>query len=402
MPEQDAKIRTTTTFHVGLIGKTLNCQSAQASLSFPWRLGATNASLDRRQPPRSPSAEATVPRRLAVALRVKFRLPAAGDGHGLSAALPRIRAANAGKLLALWPGRPTGGQPAEDKAPLFLWENLAGSSTIHRAMKNCLFCPNPADSLEHVLPQWLFRCIAPGTDGKFPVRVARYVDGKGNLDERKHLSLGFKARIVCTACNNGWMSHLESKVARTLQPLVAAQFPVLGHSFLDALKADAGLIALWLSKTALTTSFALPGGKRLPQSFAGQVALQKPPRGVWVDLAKARVTGIGAALTTMFPTINGNVFVGHQTHSEGNCFQFCLQVNQLLLRVGMAAGAQVGYRTPGDLLPFRIFPEQHRQVPENFEFEDLNYFCHSVALRTWAGCPGEVPLTPPTTTSPTP
>ena len=30
-------------------------------------------------------------------------------------------------------------------------------SIIRRAMKNCLFCPNPADSLEHVLPQWLYR-----------------------------------------------------------------------------------------------------------------------------------------------------------------------------------------------------------------------------------------------------
>jgi hypothetical protein len=257
-------------------------------------------------------------------------------------------------------------------------------------MKKCLFCPNQADSLEHVLPQWLFRRVVPSTAGKFPVRVGRYVHGEGSRDVRRHLSLNFKARIVCQVCNNGWMSQLESRAARTLHPLLAESFPVLGRSFLDSLRQDATLIALWLSKTALTTSMALPGSKRFPPAFAEQIAQQQPPLGVWVDLASAKATGIGAAFTNMFPTINGNVFVGAKTHATGACFHFCLQINQLLLRVGMTPGARVGYIAPGGI-PFRLYPNPDLRVPANLQFPDLNHFCHSVILRTWAGCRGEVP-----------
>ncbi len=119
-----------------------------------------------------------------------------------------------------------------------------------------------------------------------------------------------------------------------------------------------------------------------------------------MDVAKAKVPGIAAALTKMLPTINGNKFVGPQTHQAGVCFQFCIQINHLLLRVGMSPGAEVGYIAPGGLIPFRLFPEadaqvpeniEFQQVPENIEFQDLNHFLHSVVLRTWAGCAGEVP-----------
>lgn len=262
---------------------------------------------------------------------------------------------------------------------------------LYARMKTCLFCPNPADSLEHVLPQWLFRCIAPATDGSFPVHVGRYVDGEGTLNTRKHVSMAFKARIVCENCNSGWMADLESKVKKAFDPLVQRQFPVLGHTFLDSLRPDAALIALWLSKTALTTSFALPSKQRLPASFANTVAIQKPPRGVWVDLAKSKRIGIGAAFTTMLPTLNGNEPLSYQVHLGGNSFQFCLQINQLLLRVGMAAGARVEYHTQRAARPFRIYPKSRNQVPEDFEFDDINQFCHSVFLRTWAGCKGEIP-----------
>jgi hypothetical protein len=259
-------------------------------------------------------------------------------------------------------------------------------------MRKCLFCPNPADSLEHVLPQWLFRCIAPGNEGKFPVRVGRFVDGQGYLDERKHLSLAFKARIVCENCNTGWMSKLESRVSHILSPLVAQDFPVLAHNFFDELRRDAPGIARWLSKTALTTSFALPGRQRLPEWLAGEIAQAKPPRGVWIDVAKATVAGIAAASSKMLPTINGNVFVGPQAHSAGESFQFCIQINHLLLRVGMSPGAEVGYVAPGGLVAFRLFPKAAPQVPELFEFRDVNHFFHSIVLRTWEGCPGEVPV----------
>ncbi|MDA1274570.1 MAG: hypothetical protein O2960_11045 [Verrucomicrobia bacterium] len=258
-------------------------------------------------------------------------------------------------------------------------------------MRKCLFCPNTADSHEHVLPQWLHRCISSETDGKFPVQVGRYVDGQGYLDERKFVSLNFKARIVCVGCNNGWMSKMESEVEQILKALTGKQFPVLAHTHLEQLREHAQSLAQWMSKTALTTSYALPGKLRLAGRLAEKIGQGRPPHGVWMDVAKAKNSGIAAALTKMFPTINGNRYVGVQTHQTGECFQFCIQINQLLLRVGMSPGAEVGYVAHGGLNPFRLFPEADSQVPENIEFKDVNHFLHSIVLRTWAGCAGEVP-----------
>lgn len=260
-------------------------------------------------------------------------------------------------------------------------------------MKKCLFCPNTADSLEHVLPQWLHRCISAETEGKFPVQVGRYVDGQGYLDDRNFISLNFKARIVCTDCNIGWMSKMESEIDQILKPLTGKQFPARARAHLEKLREHAQSLARWMSKTALTTSYALPGNQRLASELADEIAQGRAPRGVWMDVAKAEVSGIAAALTKVFPTINGNRFVVPQTHQAGGCFQFCIQINQLLLRVGMSPGAEVGYVAPDGLIPFRLFPDADRQVPDNIEFQDLNQFLHSVVLRTWEGCVGEVPAT---------
>ena len=255
-------------------------------------------------------------------------------------------------------------------------------------MKKCLFCSNRADSLEHVVPQWIHRCISPDTTGAFPIVVGRYVEKQGYLDERRQISLSFKARIVCAECNGGWMRELESKVAWILKPLTVVPFPILSHCYLDQLRKDAPVLAFWLTKTALTTAFALPGSQRLPVGIAGKIAEKQTPRGVWIDVGKAKVADIGVALTKTFLTINGNVFSGPQTQMEGASFQFCLQINHLLLRVGMSPGAEVGYIAPGGLNPFRLFPEADPFVPERFEFNDVNHFLHSVVLKTWEGCRG--------------
>jgi len=261
-------------------------------------------------------------------------------------------------------------------------------------MSKCLFCTNQADSLEHALPQWLHRRVAPKTDGRFPVQVGRYVDGQGYLDQRKHVSLRFEARVVCVACNTGWMSKMESEVERILRPLTDKLFPVLAHVHLEQLREHATILARWLTKTALTTSYALPGKPHPPQSLMEDIANGLSPRGIWMDVAKAKVSGLGAALTKTFPTINGKKFVGVQTHNTGACFQFCIQVNQLLLRVGMTPGTEVGYIATNGLIPFRLFPDADTQVPEHFEFQDVQHFVHSIVLKTFAGCAGEVP-TPP-------
>ena len=259
-------------------------------------------------------------------------------------------------------------------------------------MSNCLFCEKGADSCEHAIPQWVHRRIAPESKGKYPVYVGRFLSGKGYIEERHHVSTAFTAKIVCQACNSGWMSKMESEVKGILAPFTQESFPILAHTYLETLKDHKAILARWMVKTALLNSYALPGKISLPRSLIHEIVTAGPPGGVWLDAAKAKDSGIAAALTKTFPTINGRYFVGSQTHTGGGCFQFCLQINQLLLRVGMTIGAEIGYVAHSGLNPFRLFPLADRQVPEFHEFNDINHFMHSILLRTWDGCPGEVPL----------
>jgi hypothetical protein len=256
-------------------------------------------------------------------------------------------------------------------------------------MAKCLFCLNRADSLEHVLPGWLLRCVEPKTKGHFPVHVAHYVEGQGYKEKRHHVSVQFKARIVCRACNNGWMSRLEREVEPLLRQLIQLDFPVLAQSFMEGLRKDAKLLAFWLSKTAMTTSFALPGRQHLPGCLCAEISKGKAIEGVWVDVAKAESPAFAAALTRTFATTNGGVYVGAQKHQRHESFQFCLQANHLLLRIAMASEAEARYKPP---MPFRIFPTAHQQVPEELCFPDINKFFQALALNTWLGCEGESPV----------
>ena len=120
-------------------------------------------------------------------------------------------------------------------------------------MRKCLFCQSQADSREHVLPQWLHRCVSEETGGKFPVHVGRFVEGQGNLDEKQFLSLNFQAKIVCVACNNGWMAAMESEVDRILKPLTGKELAGDFEMKLNLLRPHAATLARWMAKTALKT-----------------------------------------------------------------------------------------------------------------------------------------------------
>lgn len=190
------------------------------------------------------------------------------------------------------------------------------------------------------------------------------------------------------------MAAMEAEVDRILRPLTGKELAGDFETQLNLLRPYAATLARWMAKTALTTSYALPGKMHLSNKLAEETKQGHAPRGIWMDVAKARVSGIAVALTNKFPTFNGKKYVGVQTHNTDACFQFCIQVNHLLLRVAMTPAAQVGYRSLGGLIPFRLFPATAKPLSANCEYEHVNDFLHSVVLNTWAGCPGEVPAVP--------
>jgi hypothetical protein len=88
-------------------------------------------------------------------------------------------------------------------------------------VKECAFCPNPADSKEDIFSKWMSRLLGP-----HPYQFRRWNVG-GRIDTFKGKHLNYKAPVVCTKCNNEWMSDLENKEAKPiLAGMIAHGFPL--------------------------------------------------------------------------------------------------------------------------------------------------------------------------------
>ncbi len=77
-------------------------------------------------------------------------------------------------------------------------------------MKKCAFCTRPADSREHIFSDWMLEMLPRGERYVFNernVKTGEYVSYKGRR-------VKLTAKVVCTSCNNHWMSDLENDVAK--------------------------------------------------------------------------------------------------------------------------------------------------------------------------------------------
>ena len=86
----------------------------------------------------------------------------------------------------------------------------------------CLFCDNPADSAEHIFPDWLNKYItlAPADP---PITVTLMgLDGR-EARYRSRKVAAVRHRCVCQKCNSGWMSELENEVKPFLEKAVPGQ-----------------------------------------------------------------------------------------------------------------------------------------------------------------------------------
>jgi hypothetical protein len=84
----------------------------------------------------------------------------------------------------------------------------------HRA---CIFCGEPADSDEHLLPAWLQK-VLPSDEAVLHYRQI----GTDASARREWMKRPFreKAGVVCDKCNTGWMSRLESAAKPILTPAI--------------------------------------------------------------------------------------------------------------------------------------------------------------------------------------
>jgi hypothetical protein len=111
-------------------------------------------------------------------------------------------------------------------------------------MKKCAFCMCPADSPEHVFSDWMLSLLPPNE---------RYICNERIVSRDEYIRYPRKkiriiAKVVCTPCNNGWMSAIESRLK-----------PILKDAFFDEVQrtfipAQLGTIAAFAFKTLVVAN----------------------------------------------------------------------------------------------------------------------------------------------------
>ncbi len=104
-------------------------------------------------------------------------------------------------------------------------------------MRACIFCGGRANSLEHVWPDWLLKQLrdAPILGASGDRRVV--IQGP---------NASAKVRHVCSTCNNGWMSRLESTAKQVILPLVQGKPAMLNER-------QQTLLSQWMTKTVMVS-----------------------------------------------------------------------------------------------------------------------------------------------------
>ena len=110
--------------------------------------------------------------------------------------------------------------------------------------KSCIFCGRKGNkSKEHLWPEWMHEYLPYVGDGNH-IRESNTFQWKTPVDEKKLKRQGqlftTKFRVVCSDCNNGWMSRLEEAVKPMFLKMIRGEKVSL-H------KSDQELLSRWIA-----------------------------------------------------------------------------------------------------------------------------------------------------------
>lgn len=157
--------------------------------------------------------------------------------------------------------------------------------------RECAFCPNVANTREHVWSDWI-NGLLPGRK-RFNIRNnKREIVKTWSAPE-----LNWKRKVVCDSCNGGWMSRLENDHAKpSLSDLIIGKTGIL----IDQNRARS--IALFAFKTAVIFDHLAKDQKPFfdrdtRHEFGRTLAI---PPNVGVHVAHSALKGRGEANTLYF------------------------------------------------------------------------------------------------------
>jgi hypothetical protein len=133
----------------------------------------------------------------------------------------------------------------------------------------CIFCGEPAKSVEDAWPQWLIRLFEDHTREKIVIGHM-----KADLSLRPTNRIKIRHTVCERRCNNGWMSRLESEAKPIMTPLVIDQ---TGATLTSTSQL---VLARWAVKTAMILDHFNPSSFFTSQDTTHIFQHQTPPASI--------------------------------------------------------------------------------------------------------------------------
>src|SRR5438046_2705856 len=109
----------------------------------------------------------------------------------------------------------------------------------------CVFCGDDSRRLsdEHVFGNWIYRFFRNQLNADLN-GVTQLLDAEGGITQYPMIPFQQRVKIVCEACNNGWMRRIEEGAQAFLERMMLGQMTRLRPP-------DQKKLATWAVKTAL-------------------------------------------------------------------------------------------------------------------------------------------------------
>lgn len=248
-------------------------------------------------------------------------------------------------------------------------------------MTTCIFCGGKAGNREHIIAQWLIETMGV----KKSVITVASLDGKGNRTERSsHKLNNYVSKAVCSTCNNGWMSELESWCMANAGPLVEPAWPILANDYIRLIVPHSIKLAAWSLKTAV-----MMDSNSLIKSIWDDEMIQALKLGyvvndVYLDLAYIDAPNVSHIMSRGFRLANGSKQAKWHSRRDNRAYNCVIQLNHLALRVFRCPEVELYYKGNNTYRwPYRLYP-MTSEMPENidYRFHTLREFEESLMLRS--------------------
>ncbi|MUK45675.1 hypothetical protein GNP79_19560 [Aliivibrio fischeri] len=208
-------------------------------------------------------------------------------------------------------------------------------------VKKCIFCYEDCSgskrAKEHIFPQHIQR--------RFSIHKAKLLNAHSKVvsgdfagghisilpPERQMTFSGFLAGSICSKCNNGWMSDLETKVIPFIYDLIEG-YRNVSHCNND----ERNLLALWAFKTSavLSESTTAPQNRLLPrhaEQFYKSGCTEIPKR-VAVFAYSSETEGFLWSLSPTWQlTTHSSLPQDLMTFMSKNAYKIFIQLGRLML-----------------------------------------------------------------------